>query len=188
MSILDNFIKDLETKGLKEHAAAMNALYEENQQYKIEFGGRTGGKTQKRREIASSVAWSYMGTPYRWGGDDPSGLDCSGLCVEILKSVGLIPLNSDYTAMGLYEKFFTNHSTLKASEGRLAFYWNKSNTRVVHVEYCIDNSYTIGASGGGSKTTTEEKAWQHNAYVKVRPINHDRGRVSFVDPFVRREM
>lgn len=184
----DNLIRELNEKGLEVPAYAVKTLLEENRKYKVEFGGRTGGKTQKRREIASSVAWSYMGTPYRWGGDDPSGLDCSGLCVEILKSVGLIGLGTDYTAAGLYEKFFTNHSTLKASEGRLAFFWNKSNTRVVHVEYCIDNSHTIGASGGGSKTTTEEKAWQHNAYVKVRPINHDRGRVSFVDPFVRREV
>ena len=35
-------------------------------------------------------AYSFLGTPYRWGGDDPlTGIDCSGLALEVLKAAGI---------------------------------------------------------------------------------------------------
>ena len=132
------------------------------------------------RRVATQVAWKFLGTFYKWGGDDPSSFDCSGLGIELLKSTGVLPRGGDWTAHGLYNKFKTVPS---ASEGHLACYFNKDNTRVIHIEYCLNKHLTIGASGGGSKTITHEDAIKHNAYVKVRPINKSRGRVEFVDPF-----
>ena len=44
-----------------------------------------------RKNMAFEIAWHLLGTPYRWGGDDPIlGFDCSGFIVEILKSVGVL--------------------------------------------------------------------------------------------------
>ena len=51
-----------------------------------------------KRELALKIAESLLWTPYKWGGDDPSGLDCSGMMVEVLKSVGALPR---IAAMGL---------------------------------------------------------------------------------------
>lgn len=129
-------------------------------------------------DIAKTVAWSHINTMYRWGGDDPSGFDCSGFVIEILKSVGLLPLNGDYTAQGLFNKFKGN-TTDSIYPGCLVFWGNKN--RITHVEFCIDDGVTIGASGGGSKTNTEQDAINQNAYVKVRPIRS--GWVKVVDPF-----
>jgi len=46
-------------------------------------------------------ALSYLGTPYVWGGDDPSGFDCSGFVIECLKSAGILNEREDYTAESL---------------------------------------------------------------------------------------
>ena len=143
------------------------------------------GETNKRgylSGLAVKIAWSFIGLPYRWGGDDPiQGFDCSGFVIEILKSVGALPRRGDWTAHGLYY-MFTDKIVQEPIEGCLVF-WERQDGRVVHVELCIDANFAIGASGGGGTTITIEDAIQKNAYIKVRPFRsrpHIRG---FVDPF-----
>jgi len=122
------------------------------------------------RKLASQYAWRYIGTWYSWGGDDPSSFDCSGLIVELLKAVGIFPRKYDITAQGIWNKFKSNKVDTPR-EGCLAF-WHSATNRdeVIHIEYCIDEFHTIGASGGGSKTKTKEDAIRMNAFVKLRPI------------------
>lgn len=43
---------------------------------------------ERQRKIATKVAWSFIGKWYKWGGDDPSGFDCSGFVIEILIGYG----------------------------------------------------------------------------------------------------
>jgi cell wall-associated NlpC family hydrolase len=138
---------------------------------------------QHRIKIATDVAWAFLGTPYRWGGDDPmEGFDCSGFVVEILKSVGILPRGGDWTAEGLKNKF-KDKIVNEPYQGCLVFWRSKHSTRIVHVEYCLDGEFTIGASGGGSTTTDEAAAARQNAYIKVRPFRSRSGLWGFVDPF-----
>lgn len=44
--------------------------------------------TDLRSKLVSKVA-SYAGTPYEWGGADPSGFDCSGLVQYAYKKLGI---------------------------------------------------------------------------------------------------
>jgi peptidoglycan DL-endopeptidase CwlO len=37
---------------------------------------------------AASIAMQYLGVPYRWGGGDPSGFDCSGLASYAYRQIG----------------------------------------------------------------------------------------------------
>jgi cell wall-associated NlpC family hydrolase len=137
---------------------------------------------QGRVALATQVAWGFINTPYRWGGDDPSGMDCSGLCIEVLRSVGKLPLKGDWTAQGLWV-LFAAKQTLIAREGCLAFWSRGSDSKVYHVEYCINEETTIGASGGGSTVQSVQQAWDANAFVKVRPLDSRGNTLRLSNPF-----
>ena len=131
--------------------------------------------------IATKIAYSFLGKPYLWGGDDPiAGFDCSGFIIEILKSVGKLPMDGDWTAHDLYLRF-KDKTTSFGKEGCLVF-WGRSLEHISHVEYCINEDLSIGARAGGRKTKTLKDAIDQNAYIMIRPIR-PRLPLVFVDPF-----
>jgi len=127
------------------------------------------------------VARSMLNMFYRWGGDDPSGFDCSGVAVECLKVCGLIPLHSDYSAEALWTKFI-DKETPTPDAGCLAF-WFDSTGKAIHVAICLDPTYCLTADGGGSHVKTVEDAVKYNAFIKVRRIDHRKTKPQFVNPF-----
>jgi cell wall-associated NlpC family hydrolase len=141
-----------------------------------------------RKDAQDAARWivrSFLGKWYKWGGDDPSGFDCSGLCVEMLKSVGLLGRKEDLTAAGLRARF-KDCDVPTASEGCLVFFATGPDPKqITHVEIAVNYELCIGASGGGSKTLTVEDAVRHNAFVKVRPIDRGAPVVAVVNPFLR---
>lgn len=140
-------------------------------------------KPDKKRDwesigLSTQLAWRFVGLPYMWGGDDPvAGFDCSGLCIELLKSVDRLPRDGDWTAAGLNGLF---PSVQQPQEGCLAF-WTWGGPKIAHVEYCLSDRLTIGASGGGEGTLSTKEAIRQNAYTKIRPI---RKGATFADPFL----
>jgi len=139
-----------------------------------------------QRERAIQLAISFLGKPYIWGGDDPiMGFDCSGLVVEILQSVGILP-KGDWTADQL-RKHFIGREVSDPYSGCLLFRMSEATeggpSVAVHVEMCLDTMFCIGVSGGGRKVTSVADAIKYNAFVKFRPIK-TRGRLLvFMDPF-----
>ena len=128
------------------------------------------------RDIAVQIAWSYMGQPYIWGGDDPiKGFDCSGLIVEILKSLGYISEEEDYTANNLISRFYRIHEISQyevPDKGDIVF-WQEPNGYFSHVEIAVSDRFSIGASGGGRRVRSIKDAIKYNAFVKVRPISRE---------------
>jgi cell wall-associated NlpC family hydrolase len=137
------------------------------------------------RDTSVEYIKSYIGTPYRWEGNDPLvGFDCSGLVIEFLKSAGIVPLKYDNTAQGIFNTF-KDYKIYIPSVGCLVFYHSEGDVHnIIHVEIMINPYQSLGASGGGSKTKTLEDAIAQDAYAKVRtPARH--GNIAgYVDPFM----
>ncbi len=138
-------------------------------------------KTSHAKRWLLHTALSYLGTPYLWGGDDPSGFDCSGFVLECLKSCGLVDERSDHTAESLY-RLFASQEIEQPEEAALLFYLGSSG-KMVHVTICLDNLFQIGASGGDSHITDLPGAWKQNAFVKIRPISFNSTRMKVVRTF-----
>ena len=134
--------------------------------------------------MSQTIAMSMLWKPYKWGGDDFSSFDCSGMVIEILKSVGVLPRNGDWTASGLWTLLENADCEVESPyKGCLVFWTNSKMQKIVHVEYYLGNGLCIGASGGGSKTKTKQDAINQNAYVKIRPYMSRKFIWGFMDPF-----
>lgn len=136
------------------------------------------------RELAIKIATRFLGTPYKWGGNNPiEGFDCSGFIIEILKSCGKLPEKGDWTADDLSKKF---KRAVEPKAGDLFFYdWN-GDGKIDHLEMLIsdkldDEALAIAARDGDQKVTNQEEAAVRNAYVKIRPLRP--GWIKVVDPF-----
>jgi cell wall-associated NlpC family hydrolase len=127
-------------------------------------------------DLLVKCAFKWVGTPYRWGGDDPSGIDCSGLVQECLESVGKNPPGGDKTADGIYRAVSIYRGNGVPRKGALLFFG--SVDRITHIAIAIDKRFMIEAGGGGSKVHSTQDAWAANAWVRVRPIST---RKDFVD-------
>ena len=128
-------------------------------------------------------AQSFLHQPYKWGGDDPSGFDCSGLVQEILRSVNMDP-PGDQTAHKLYEHFRTYGTGCSATPGALAFFGTPS--KIKHVGFCIDHVRMVDAAGGNSKTITLDDAIGQNAFVKMSWIERRHDLVACLFPNYKR--
>ena len=136
-----------------------------------------------KRSLVCNQAWRYLGKPYIWAGDDPmEGFDCSGFVIELLKSVGKLPRKGDWTAHQLWMKFRDDYEVDEPRGGCLVF-WKNHSGRIVHVELCLTDAESIGASGGSRTSKTVADAIAQNAFIKIRPI-HSRAMIAgYIDLF-----
>lgn len=167
-------------KEIREMAALIDAHTKESD------GTMKQIERQDDRDIMIQYAMSFIGTWYSWGGDDPMiGFDCSRFTGEAEKAVGLLSRGCIApTAAGQWNKW-QDKVVEKPYKGCLVFYHSKPDaSKIIHIELCINERLSIGASGGGSKTRTKEDAIRDNAFIKIRPWN-SRSRVrGFIDPFM----
>jgi len=136
-------------------------------------------------KILVDYAMKFCGTPYIWGGDDPiSGIDCSGLAIELLKASGVVKKKDyDNTAQGLFKDLLNWGGKANVQAYPCSFvFFGKSSTEITHVGFCISPTLMIEAGGGGSNVTNVAAAAKFNAYVRVRPILARTDLVGYVHP------
>lgn len=143
------------------------------------------------REIAVRYCWSLLHRFYRWGGDNPAeGYDCSGAIQDVLAAVGLDP-PGDQTAQMLWDHFKEASLPLPSSVGPRFFdippgalvFFGKSVARITHIGMSIGFGIMFEAGGGGSATTSPEKAIAQKAFLRLRPISRRGDLVAILDPF-----
>jgi cell wall-associated NlpC family hydrolase len=134
------------------------------------------------RKIAVDYAMQFVGKFYKWGGDDPSGFDCSGLIIEVLKAVGVLERKGDWRARDLHNKYDSVLPALVVA-GDLVFWRAARGGPIIHVEMLINEKLAIGASGGGSATISTADAIRQNAFIKIRPVDSRPGLAGYRNPY-----
>ena len=114
----------------------------------VSVGGTTTG-----REIAD-FALQYVGTPYHWGGNDPStGFDCSGFMYYVYKNFG-------YTLNRVASEQALNGKHVEASDLQpgdlLCFY--SGGSYIGHVGMYIGNNMFVHAATSTTGVITSELA------------------------------
>ncbi len=138
--------------------------------------------TPEQRKILEPLAFSMLNICYGWGGSNPSqSLDCSGLTIELLVAVGVLPHGYDTTALGLWKKFPGSVDTKDVEFGDLVFFGPTVNT-ISHIGFCLSKTIMIEAGGGNSTVNTRLKAITMNARVRIRPIANRRDVLGFKRP------
>ena len=93
---------------------------------------------KKRKQIIKN-AFSYLGSPYRWGGKSPQGIDCSGLCFMAYTLSGL-SLYRDAEPDRRYVKKIT-FEELKPAD---LIYYNGHVIMYIGMNEYIHSSATLG--------------------------------------------
>jgi len=152
-------------------------------------GGGSKVLRMKRRRLMADEAWrddlkrmvmdELVGRVwYEWGAQSPftGKADCSGLALEVLKAVGVLPKGyPDRPAQGLAREFRT--TVAKPKPGDLAFY-GASWQRITHVMFYVGDvdgqSDQVAGMCGGRVNMKADRAFRVGAGLWVRPMRYRR--------------
>lgn len=128
-------------------------------------GGSIGG------DRIAAAAQSHIGTPYKWGGSSPAGMDCSGLVyyvfVHDLGYVGSFPRT---TTGELASPLFTKVSRAEIQAGDLTWWPG-------HVGIAISNSQGVYAPHAGTAVQIQGIDRPRTGFVGLRFVGNFPGKV-----------
>ncbi|NWN83383.1 MAG: C40 family peptidase [Halomonas sp.] len=118
------------------------------------------------RVLILAAAERALGTPYRFGGDTPSGVDCSGLVQLAYQAAGIpVPRTAD-------DQFHRLPEVDRARPGDLLFFDTSGGGKASHVGIYRGNGQMIHAPGRGRRVETspvEIAYWQERFLGAAAP-------------------
>jgi len=123
--------------------------------------------------LLAIMASHFLNTPYKWGGNNYDGMDCSGLVLKSLHEVGItLP---DMTAQSIYRWSLDKKSFQSCEPGEdCLLFFGHSVDYIKHVAIGLDEKYMIEAGGSGpeSRNMAKEDLARIDARVRVKPITN----------------
>ncbi len=122
---------------------------------------------------AAFGALAQLGAPYKFGGGDPAGFDCSGLVRYVYRDAG-VELPRDTRDQRKAVPLLKEGSELKA--GDLLFYWRTAKRKELHVGVYVGGGEFVHApSSGGAvrKDKLNDKYWRALFIEAHRVANAD---------------
>lgn len=116
-------------------------------------------------------AAEWLGTPYRYGGISQSGCDCSGMVMQIYKSV--YQLNLERNSAMMKEKNCREIRRNQLNTGDLVFFATSGNRkRINHVGiYLKDNKFIHASSSRGVIVSDLDESYYQRTYVCSGQVN-----------------
>lgn len=150
----------------------------------VSMRGRSASTTTTRRSPSSrasasassilATADSYVGTPYKWGGETPRGFDCSGFVQYVFREHGIELPRSSRQQVQVGEVLPVGLDALEP--GDLMFFAS-NGSRIDHVAIYAGNNEIIqsSSSGGGVgylrlTTDTRRARWFVTHHVASRRV------------------
>lgn len=134
----------------------------------------TGDSTQSQLEhdivlkelVADTI--NYTGVPYKWGGESPSGFDCSGFVYFMFNKHGV---DMPRTTSSSLFKMGTSISKADLQPGDLVFFDVNNSGGVSHVGFYIGNNNFISAtSSKGIWTYSMDNSYWSKYYLGAKRV------------------
>ena len=134
---------------------------------------RSSHKITNFQAKITNIAKEYQGVPYRNGGNDFSGIDCSGLLCNVFKEIGMkIPRISWQQA-----EFFPTISKTDIQTGDLVFFITNGGNYINHAGIVTEvrgKDEVVFISASSSRGVIEDKLfsnyWRNKLAKVARPF------------------
>jgi cell wall-associated NlpC family hydrolase len=102
--------------------------------------------------VVTNYAMQFLGTPYKWGGNDPTrGIDCSGLVKNVFGHIG-VNLPRTAAEQVHYGTPVTRLEDLQS--GDRLYFWSAKRNCIGHTGIYMGGGYFVAASSGKGKVST----------------------------------
>ncbi len=126
--------------------------------------------TSQAASRAAEVALDMVGTPYHYGGNTPSGFDCSGLVQYSYNRAGIrLPHSTDKL------RRYSHRVSLRGLERGDLLFFDEAGAKSSHVGIYIGHDEFVHAPSTGKKVHTSnlsDRYWR-NHFAEARRVNAD---------------